>query len=153
MHEKLYPTPFCFDFYVWDFLQALCVDNFDAKAEKSGDCSGCTKFGANNYCPEATRDNGECLFTRKFYSDVSADGWIDVWVSTTADSASISNLNYEGKIVHFPTTIPECEILDSTLIVLRKQGEYYYEIETQSGKRDWGWVIYREEGCRLLDVY
>lgn len=32
-----------------------CVDNYDPKAEKEGDCLGCTVFGAYNYCPEADR--------------------------------------------------------------------------------------------------
>lgn len=131
----------------------LCVDNYDPKAERDGNCSGCTIFGAANYCPEATRDNGTCVFMRKFYTEVSEEGWVDLWVSDSADNANINRLVYEGKITSFPVKIPECESSnDSTLDVTRFPGEYYYEIETQTGKREWGWVIYREEGCRLLDV-
>ncbi len=132
----------------------LCVDNYDAKAEQDGDCTGCTTFGAANYCSEATRDNGSCLFMRKFYTELSEEGWVDVWVSDLADTADLSRLVYEGKISNFPVNIPECESsTDSTLGITRFPGEYYYEIETQTGTREWGWVIYREEGCRLLDVF
>ncbi|GAB5538277.1 MAG: hypothetical protein Salg2KO_03800 [Salibacteraceae bacterium] len=131
----------------------LCVDNYDPKAERDGDCSGCTVFGAVNYCPEADRDNGLCQFQRKFYTDIKEEGWIDVWVADSAENSNINRLRYEGRINKFPEVIPECESLDSTLTVIRFPGEYYYEIETQTGKRDWGWVLYREEGCRLLDVY
>jgi hypothetical protein len=131
----------------------LCVANYDAKAEHDGDCTGCNTFGAFNYCPEATVNNGTCVFTRKFYTEVSTEGWVDVWVADSADNADLNLLNYEGKISNFPLTIPECESSnDSTLTINRFPGEYYYEIETQTGKREWGWVIYREEGCRLLDV-
>lgn len=132
----------------------LCVDNYDAKAEKSGDCSGCTTFGAANYCPEATVNNGSCIFTRKFYSENSNDGWIDVWVADSANNSNVNHLIYEGRIANFPINIPECESsLDSTLAILRYPGEYYYEIETQTGVIEWGWVVYRAEGCRLLDVH
>src|SRR5688572_15196473 len=72
-----------------------CVDNFDKKAVKSGDCSGCTKIGAANYCPEADIDNGQCRFTRKLYSDYSTEGWIDVWVSDSTDTAASEDLVYE----------------------------------------------------------
>lgn len=131
----------------------LCVDNYDPKAEREGDCTGCTIFGAANYCPEATRDIGNCAFIRKFYTDVNTEGWVDVWVSDSMDNADLNHLVYEGRITNFPVNIPECETSrDSTLEIIRYPGEYYYEIETQTGKRDWGWVIYREEGCRLLDI-
>ena len=131
----------------------LCVDNYDPKAEKSGDCSGCTTFGAVNYCREATINNGSCIFVRKFYTEKGSDGWIDVWVADSAENAAFERLKYEGRIANFPVSIPECESADSTLAVQRFPGEYYYEIETQTGQRDWGWVIFREEGCRLLDIY
>jgi len=130
-----------------------CVDNYNAKAEREGDCTGCTVFGAYNYCPEADDDNGQCLFVREFYSDVSDQGWIDVWVSDSADNSNISTLNYEGRLSSFPTLIPDCETSDSTLSIIRRPGEYYYEVETETGQLEWGWVIFREEVCRLLDVY
>lgn len=132
---------------------ALCVDNYDPRAERDGECSGCTVFGAANYCPEATVNNGFCVFDRKFYTEVKSEGWIDVWVADSANNTDVRRLTYEGRINKFPQVIPECESLDSTLTVTRFPGEYYYEIETQTGKREWGWVLYREEGCRLLDVY
>lgn len=131
----------------------LCVDNYDPRAERDGECSGCTVFGAANYCPEATVNNDFCVFDRKFYTEVKSEGWIDVWVADSANNTDVRRLTYEGRINEFPQVIPECESLDSTLTVTRFPGEYYYEIETQTGKREWGWVLYREEGCRLLDVY
>tara|TARA_B110000046_G_scaffold174140_1_gene197559 strand:- start:6206 stop:6688 length:483 start_codon:yes stop_codon:yes gene_type:complete len=131
----------------------LCVDNYNEKAERDGECDGCATFGATNYCPEATRNNGTCVFMRKFYTEVSEEGWVDIWVSDSAENADLSRLVYEGKISNFPVNIPDCESsTDSTLVITRFPGEYYFEIETQTGKRDWGWVIYREEGCRLLDI-
>jgi hypothetical protein len=130
-----------------------CVDNYDKKAVKADDCTGCTKIGAANYCPEADEDNGMCRFTRKLYSDYNTEGWIDVWVSDSTDSASSDDIVYEGRIVHFHTTIPECLEADSTLDVTRPPGQYYYEIETKTGKFEWGTMIFREEGCRLMDIY
>lgn len=129
-----------------------CVDNYDPKAEKEGDCLGCTVFGAYNYCPEADEDNGNCLFVREFYTDVSTEGWVDVWVSDSTDNSNIDQLRYTGRITAFPSQIPDCERSDSSLTVVRPAGEYYYEVETETGKLEWGWVVYREEGCRLLDV-
>lgn len=130
-----------------------CVDNFDAKAEKAGDCQGCTVFGAYNYCPEADLNSNRCVFVREFYSEYGTDGWIDVWVADSSNNSAPDRLRYEGKISSFPVRIPECESSDSSLSVVRRPGEYYYEIETQTGILEWGWVIFREEGCRLLDVY
>lgn len=131
----------------------LCVDNYDPKAKADGQCSGCTTFGAANYCPEATKDNNLCVFTRKLYSDYSTEGWIDVWVADSTDDALTPKLTYEGRIVHFHTNIPECEEADSTLNINRRPGTYYYEIETKTGKLEWGNMVFREEGCRLMDVY
>jgi hypothetical protein len=62
-------------------------------------------------------------------------------------------LAYEGRIDLFPTNIPDCLSSDSTLTVIRPAGDYYYEIETETGQLLTGVVIYREEGCRLYDVY
>lgn len=129
------------------------MDNFDAKAEKEGDCSGCTKFGAYNYCPEADVDNGQCFFIREFYSDVSSEGWIDVWVADSVENSNVEQLVREGRLSSFPSSIPDCEASDSSLTVIRRPGEYYYEVETQTGQLEWGWVLFREGGCRLLDVY
>jgi len=130
-----------------------CISNYDSKAEKEGDCNGCTVFGAYNYCPEADVNSNQCVFVREFYTEFSNDGWVDVWVADSTDNSSPDLLRYEGKISSFPVDIPECESSDSTLSVIRRPGEYYYEIETQTGILEWGWVIFREEGCRLLDVY
>ncbi len=98
-------------------------------------------------------NSNQCVFVREFYSEFGSDGWIDVWVADSINNSSPNRLRYEGKIAAFPINIPECESSDSTLSVVRRPGEYYYEIETQTGKLEWGWVIFREEGCRLLDVY
>lgn len=130
-----------------------CVDNFNAKAKKEGNCRGCAVFGAYNYCPEADVDNGQCVFVREFYSDFSEHGWIDVWVADSASNQNLEQLRYEGRIANFPSVIPNCATSDSTLSVVRRPGEYYYEVETETGQLEWGWVIFREEGCRLLDVY
>ncbi len=130
-----------------------CVDNYDSRAKRDGDCDGCINFAAHNYCPEATEDNGTCVFERKFYSENGADGWIDIWVSDSVDNSNPNLLRYEGRLTNFPVFIPECDQSDSTMQILRQPGEYYYEIETQTGILSWGWVVYREEGCRLLDVY
>lgn len=89
----------------------------------------------------------------KFYADNSSDGWIDLWVADSVDNTNVSGIRYEGRITKFPSLIPECEPLDSTLDVTRAPGQYYYEIETQTGVLEWGWVVFREEGCRLQDVY
>lgn len=88
----------------------------------------------------------------EFYSDVSSEGWVDVWVADSADNSNVEQLRYTGRISSFPTQIPDCEQSDSSLTVVRPAGEYYYEVETETGKLEWGWVVYREEGCRLLDV-
>lgn len=130
-----------------------CVENYDPKAKRAGDCLGCSVFGAYNYCPDATENSGNCLFIREVYSDVDSEGWMDVWVADSADNSNVNNLNYEGRISSFPALIPDCEASDSSLTVLRRPGEYYYEVETQTGQLEWGWMIFREEGCRLLDVY
>lgn len=130
-----------------------CVDNYDPKAVKSGDCSGCTDIVADNYCSEAQVDNGKCLFKRQFYSDFPDHGWIDVWVADSTKEHPGAHLVYEGKITLFPKNIPECENRDSVLQITRMPGEYYYEVESQTGQLIWGYAVFRREGCRLLDVY
>lgn len=130
-----------------------CVENYNPRAEKAGDCSGCTVQGAYNYCNIARIESGNCLFIREFYTDNDIDGWVDLWVSDTAFSDDVSFLTYEGRIDLFPTNIPDCLSSDSTLTVLRPAGDYYFEIETETGQLFTGVVIYREEGCRLYDVY
>ncbi|MBT3648254.1 MAG: hypothetical protein HN542_08455 [Flavobacteriales bacterium] len=130
-----------------------CVDDYDPKAEKAGDCTGCTDITAANYCPEATVDNNNCQFRREFYTNNEGEGWVDVWVADSADVSDDQALVYEGRLTLFPRNIPECENGDSTMTIIRLPGEYYYEIETQTGYTDWGWAKYREEGCRLLDIY
>lgn len=130
-----------------------CVDDYDPKAEKSGDCSGCTDITAANYCSEATVDNNNCMFRREFYSENGTDGWIDIWVADSADVSDDQALVYEGRLTIFPQLIPDCDNGDSTMTIIRLPGEYYYEIETQTGITEWGWAKYREEGCRLLDIY
>ncbi|MDP4965924.1 MAG: hypothetical protein NWQ55_12670 [Salibacteraceae bacterium] len=130
-----------------------CVDNYNPKAKKDGDCSGCTIEGAYNYCSIARIESGNCKFIREFYTDNNTDGWVDLWVSDTAYSDDPSFLSYQGRLNIFPVNIPDCNSSDSTLTILRPAGEYYYEIETETGKLFSGVVIYREEGCSLLDVY
>lgn len=134
-------------------IDVPCIENYDSKAVKEGDCTGCTVYGAYNYCPEADQNSNRCMFVREFYTEFGNDGWIDVWVADSTDNSSPNLLRYEGKISSFPVNIPDCESSDSTLTVVRRPGEYYYEVETQTGILEWGWVIFREEGCRLLDVY
>lgn len=131
---------------------AACVDNYDPRATKEGDCLGCNIPGAFNYCPEASLNNGQCLFIRQFYANDGTEGWIDVWVSDSAYASDIGFLAYEGRISQFPSGIPDCEQTDSTLMVLRPAGDYYFEVETQSGRLYSGWVVYREEACRLWDL-
>lgn len=130
-----------------------CVDNYDPKAVQAGDCSGCTDIVADNYCNEAQIENGKCLFKRQFYSNFPDHGWIDIWVADSTNEHPRASLVYEGRITLFPKQIPICENGDSVMKVTRAPGEYYYEIETQTGQRGWGNVIFRREGCRLLDVY
>jgi len=131
-----------------------CVENYDPRAEKAGDCTGCTDPFAATYCLEADVDNGNCLYQRDFYSDNDESGWIDVWVSDSAFTDNPFLLTYVGRIDRFTDGIPECGSLgDTALSVLKRPGEYFYETETQTGQRAWGWVLYREEGCRLLDVW
>lgn len=129
-----------------------CVDNYDPKAQVDGDCRGCIDIVAANYCPEADVDNKNCTYAREFYSENGADGWIDIWISDSVNS-STANLVYQGRLTNFPVNIPLCGGSDSTLRIVKLPGEYYYEIETQTGARDWGWALFRQEGCRLLDIY
>jgi len=82
-----------------------CVDDYDPKAEKAGDCTGCTDITAANYCPEATVDNNNCQFRREFYTNNEGEGWVDVWVADSADVSDDQALVYEGRLTLFPRNI------------------------------------------------
>ena len=130
-----------------------CVENYNPNAKKEGNCTGCTENFAFNYCPDADENSGNCVYARDFYTDNSIDGWVDVWVSDSSFTEDVELLSYEGRLELFPVVIPDCYVSDSTLTVARTAGEYYYEIQTQTGILYTGIVLYRGEDCRLFDVY
>lgn len=134
-------------------VDAECVTNYDSDAKKDGNCTGCRDSQAINFCPEADEDDGSCLFQRRFYTNDTLNGWYDIWVSDSADNPNPVLLRYEGRTSFvYIDSIPDCNLADGLVTVLRPDGEYYYEIESQTGVLSSGWVIYRREGCRLFVI-
>jgi len=126
-----------------------CISNYNAKAKKPGTCRGCIDTEAWNYCNVAEQDDGSCVYVRRFFTQDTFQGWYDLWVSDSAFSSNLAHLSFEGRVHFTDEGIPDCETAENTLDVTRPAGEYYYEYETQRGELNSGWVIFREEYCRL----
>lgn len=111
---------------------------------------GCMDPSGANFNAEAER-SGSCEYQRTFYVNDSLQGWVDIWVAQ--DTSLTSPLVYEGRVtgVH-EGAIPDCNISNGTVQVIRRTGEHLVEYETQTGFNAFVTVIWRDDGCRLFLV-
>jgi len=124
-----------------------CASNYSSKAEKEGHCKGCTDQTAINYCPGADSDDGSCLYQIKFYTKTDFDS-IWVWVSDSTINCtkilcdnwcSTPYISWEGTIIKvYNQTPPNCGTGDSTVVVVRPAGVYWYEYELLNGSGSYG---------------